>query len=272
MVANTAVVMHSDRTMLARPQFLFIFGAAGSGNTFMFNCLAQDPGVYGINEDAFGATLERLLQSEREMGKCPHSVSAFVAFLRALRRDRPTLVLKTPSNLRRVELLRKHLPQPRFICMVREPHAAIASGLERHNLPVREVADLWRRDAQQALELPREEACIVSFEALARDPAAALLEVSRRVFPLSPEATTYALRVNRPERADAAWWQGKVPAQVQAEIRDCVTRLRLTEMYFQLTATDAAAPTSQGRVPGWLSRPLRRAKREVFRGWYRLVR
>jgi len=43
----------------------------------MFNCLTQDQNVYGIDEHALGATLERFIESEREMGKCPHSVARF---------------------------------------------------------------------------------------------------------------------------------------------------------------------------------------------------
>ncbi|HEX4936530.1 MAG TPA: sulfotransferase, partial [Gemmatimonadaceae bacterium] len=137
---------------MERPPFVFVVGAAGSGTTFMFRCLTQDPDTYGINEDALGPLLAQLQRSEEEFGRCPHSTAAFRDFLHALRADRPTLVLKTPSNLRCVDALRRVLPGARFVCLVREPHSAVASGLERHRQPVADVAALWQRDMERAHE------------------------------------------------------------------------------------------------------------------------
>jgi len=71
------------------PEFVYVFGAVGSGNTFMFRCLTQDENTYGVNEDAFGSTLERLVGSEKDYAKCPHSISEFIRFMQALRKDPP---------------------------------------------------------------------------------------------------------------------------------------------------------------------------------------
>jgi len=266
--------MHSRQNgvSITAPQFLFVFGAAGSGNTFMFSCITQDANVYGVNEDAFGSTLERLLQSEHEVGKCPHSLKTFLDFLFALRKDRRTLVLKTPSNLRRIELLRKHIPNPRFIYMLREPHAAIVSGLSRHKQSVEEVAKIWQSDCKLLLDHQADDLTVVGYEQLARDPGAVIDRLAETVLPLSTDVAVYASRMHRPERSDDAWWKAKVSGDVQREIERWVDELALVDLHRQAGGEQTTVANGAVRSPGLLMRPLLRAKKEFFRGWYKVFK
>ena len=260
------------------PEFLFICGAVGSGNTFMFNCLTQDENVYGVNEDALGSTLHRLIESERDMGTCPHSIEAFLGFLQALRRDRRTLILKTPSNLRYIEILKKYLPRPRFVTMIREPHAAITSGIARHanGTPIEKNAHIWLGDCRRYAELGGD-CLVVTFEDLARNPEAVMRRISDQVLPLSESVFTYARRMHDPQRADPQRWKTKVDKDVQRQIEHWVDTLQLEDLYRSISATAATRrpDVSNGRAPA-PSRPFRslmaRGTRQFFRGWYRIRR
>ncbi len=258
------------------PKFVFICGSVGSGNTLMCSCVTRDENVYGVNEDAFGSTLQRLILSEKDIGACPHGAEAFVEFLHALRRDRRTLVMKTPSNLRRMALLREYLPGSRFIVMIREPHAAIVSGLKRHGntRDVEAVAELWLSDSQYYKEMD-DDSIMVTFEEIVRDPAAALQRVSDRILPLSADAFAYGSRVNRPERADPQWWKSKVSDQVAREIEKCVEKMGLMAVYdsvAEATGQGASAELGGDSPVSSLLKPLLTARKQFFRVWYRLTR
>ena len=270
--------MDSARLDRHAPEFVFIFGAVGSGNTFMFNCLTQDENVYGVNEDKFGDTLYRILESEKEMGKCPHSLDAFIAFLHALRCDRRTLILKTPSNIRRVAVLRKYLPKSRCIMMIREPHAAITSGIARHasDFSIEKNARIWLNDCRRYADLD-EESLIVTYEQLARDPTALMRRVSDRIMPLSEAVFAYARRMHRPERADPERWKTKVDSETADEIEHWVETLELEKHHRAVAAmaesNGQGLSSEQAAVPRpRFLRPLERAKKEFFRAWYRVRR
>jgi len=270
--------MNSQEIDVPIPEFVFVCGAVDSGNTFMFNCITQDENVFGVNEDALGSTLDRLLLSEQEMGKCPHSVDAFVDFMYALRHDRRTLVLKTPSNIRYTKSIRKYLPKSRFILMIREPHAAIVSGLERHGVDctVERAARIWLSDRRFYTQLDSD-SIAVAFEDLVTDPTSTLRHVSDRILPLSPSVLTYAARMYRPERAKPAWWQAKVDERVRKEMEHWVEKLDLSELYRSAGGTAKSSEgqpenSSTGFTARSLVAPLVTAKKEFFRAWYRLIR
>jgi len=212
------------------------------------------------------------LQSEHEIGKCPHSLRVFLEFLFALRKDRRTLVLKTPSNLRRIDLLRQHIPNSRFIYMLREPHAAIVSGLSRHKQSVEEVATIWQNDCQLLLNHRGDDLTVVAYEQLAREPATVIARLSETVLPLSEDVVTYATRMNRPERSGDEWWRAKVTSDVQQEIEQSVKRLGLVELHRQAATEGRATPSDTLKSTNILMRPLVRAKKEFFRGWYRVFK
>ena len=270
--------MPNHETNKPVPEFVFICGAVGSGNTFMFNCLTQDENVYGVNEDAFGSTLHRLMESERTMGKCPHSIDAFLDFLQALRRDRRTLVLKNPSNLRHVKVLRKYLPGSRFILVIRQPHAAIVSGMARHaaGTSIEETARTWLRDSRFIAESGGD-CTVVTFEELARDPEAVMHRISEQIMPLSESVFAYARRMHDPQRADGDRWKTKVDKETQQQIEHWAELLELERIYHTITR---AAEQERGEAvkyeaahgisPFW--RPLAEVRRQFFRGWYRLRR
>jgi hypothetical protein len=251
----------------ARPPFLFVVGAPGSGNTLMFLSLVRDPHVYGVNEDAFGSTLGRLLRNDRAMGTCPHGVSRFVDFMNALRHDRATLVLKTPSNVRELPALREHLPGSRFICMIREPHAAVASGLPRHRQSAASVAHLWKVDMERVLDSVRDDVLIVPFEALVAGPGRVFEVIAERVGPLSPEVGRYASRMADPERAADAWWQRRIDPDTQREIRRSVLDLDLPQTHRRVLAL-APAEFRDGVDRAPVRRPLDRLRRLLFRARY----
>ncbi len=259
-----------------RPEFVFICGAVGSGNTFMFNCLTQDRDVFGVNEDDFGGTLVRLLESERDFGKCPHALPAFIEFLHGLRRDRATLVLKTPSNLRHRQAIRAHLPGSRFVMMIREPHAALVSALRGRSLTadVETLARIWLQDAGPFRE-PGSDSLVLSYEELVRSPVTALQRVARAISPLSPSVFTYAERMHRPERSGAEHWRSKLDEATARDIERWVETLGLSALYDGIVSgvakAESTVPASGASVAVRAS-PVTRARRELFRVWYRLVR
>ncbi|AHG88401.1 hypothetical protein J421_0864 [Gemmatirosa kalamazoonensis] len=251
-----------------RPPFLFVCGAPGTGNTFLFLSLVEDERVYGIDEDAFGSTLERLVRSEREFGRCPHGVAAFAAFLHALRADRDTLVLKTPNNLHALGLLRRHLPnEVAAVCMVREPRAAIVSGIERHRRPPREVAELWARDMRLLLAPENADVVVARYEQLVTDPDALLDTIARRM-PIAPAVRAYARRMRDPARADAARWRRRVEPDVAREIDASVIALGLDALHADVVRR-ADADGAWEAPPAPRTRLLAPARRLLYRAWYR---
>jgi len=242
----------------------------------MFNCLTQDENVYGVNEDAFGSTLHRLIESEKSTGKCSHSIEAFLGFLLALRRDRRTLVLKNPGNLRYGKILLKYLPNSRVVAMIREPRAAITSGVARHSegTPIEENAKRWLRDCEHIVNL-ESDCLVVAYEQLAGDPTAVMQRIADRIMPLSDAVFTYARQMHRPERANPERWKTKVAPEAADQIEHWVQVLEL-ERHYQAVAAKAE---SNGQVTAseqavaarsLLRRPLERVKKEFFRAWYRL--
>ncbi|WP_372716864.1 sulfotransferase [Novipirellula sp.] len=256
------------------PQNIFVCGAVGSGNTFMFNCLTQDKDSYGINEDALGTTLHRLVESEREMGKCPHSVEAFSQFLTMLRADRQTLVLKTPSNLRHAALISRLFPSTVFVKMVREPHAAITSGIARHdsNASIEENARRWLRDCDE-IRNSSENSLVVAFEDLVRDPERVIKRVSESVKPLSDAVFTYAKRMHHPERADAERWKLKIDSAKQQQVEHWVAELKLKDAYNSVLSNsiDGKMDLSCRSAAASSPNPFSGLKKQFYRLWYRVV-
>ena len=252
--------------MESPPRFVFICGAVGSGNTLMFDCLTRDPHTYGINEDALGATLERFCQSEKDFGRCPHAIDTFLDFLAALRNDRRTLVLKTPSNLRRRSLIRKHIPDVSFVMMVREPHAAIVSGLARHHeATVEETARIWLRDYEQYAQ-PDEWSIVVTFESLVCQPRETLDALRKKLMPLDDKVLAYAEQIASPQRASSAWWQSKVDAETVDRISQAVGELRLGEKYRHLSDQSIVPPNESLQPAPTRIGPVRRAT-DKLREW-----
>ena len=256
------------------PRFVFVCGAVGSGNTLLFDCLTRDSRTYGINEDALGSTLHRFIRSESDFGRCPHCLDAYLHFLDALRRDRDTLVLKTPSNLRHKSILERHIPDARFLITVREPHAAIASGTFRHDASksVREIGEIWLRDYSLALK-SLGDAMIVPFEHMVTTPETVLKMISSRIMPVAPSVFEYAASVTNASRGSPGWWRSKVGDKTAARIERCVEELRLGEFYETLVERSGLSVT---RITGTKSRFGRIARaREKLRewavkGWYRV--
>jgi hypothetical protein len=269
--------MTTGETQSAIPEFVFVCGAVGSGNTFMFSSLTADPHTYGLNEDGLGRTLENLLRPENGP-TCPHAVDRYVEFMHGLRHDRRTLVLKTPANIRVATDLRRFLPSSLFIVMIREPHAAVVSGISRHGdrYSIEDIARIWRSDYEHLPEVGGN-GLVITFDELASDPVAALSRVAE-IMPLAPEVFTYATRVNRPDRSATDRWKSKVDETARREVERWVAELGLTEIYraaqsrvgvgakLQLATGPHAA--DGGR---WLT-PLSLAKKQFFRAWYWLKR
>lgn len=258
------------------PDFVFVCGAVGSGNSFMFSCLTQDKNVYGINEDYLGTLLHRLLVSERDIGKCPHSVRSFTEFMYSLRGDRQTLVLKTPANIRYKAQLLKFLPNSRFITMIREPHAAIASGIPRHNKNVEEVAQIWVSDNQFITQLTSD-SMVVAFDNIVLDPVSTLSCISNNLMPLSPEVFKFADRIKRPERADPKWWHNKVDERIRGEIEYWVDKLHLDEFYDTVLASSklTGQPTEEtikNTNTPFILKSSMLIKRLFFMVWYKIIK
>ncbi|EMI15306.1 tyrosylprotein sulfotransferase 2 [Rhodopirellula maiorica SM1] len=240
----------------------------------MFNCLTQDNDSYGVNEDALGTTLHRLVESEREMGKCPHSVEAFGQFLSLLRGDRQTLVLKTPSNLRHAALISRLFPSTIFIKMVREPHAAITSGIARHdsNASIEENARRWLRDCDE-IGNSSENSLVVAFEDLVQDPERVMKRISESVKPLSDAVFTYAKRMHHPERADSGRWKSKLDSAKQQQVEHWVAELKLKDAYESVLSNsiDGKMELPRRTVSAASTSPVAGLKRHFYRFWYKVV-
>ena len=242
----------------------------------MFSCLTQDPRVFGVNEDAFGSTLHRLVTSEQEMGKCPHSLDAFKRFMVALRGNRETLILKTPSNIRHIKLIQRHFPSSRFILMVREPHAAIASGVARHQqgTPIDDNARLWQESYQLHTELEHI-SLIVNYEHLVNQPLEAIQAASQAIRPFSDEVTAYARRMHDPHRAGKDRWRTKVNAEQADEIERCIESRKLDQIYQSLLDHERSSLRLSGDSIAKELTEVREGlignlRRQFFRAWYQV--
>lgn len=259
------------------PEFVFVCGAVGSGNTFMFGSLTKDKHVYGINEDGLGHTMQNFLRPENA-STCPHALDELVALMHRLRHDRRTLILKTPSNIRFATDIRKYFPSSRFIVMIREPHAAVVSGISRHGerYSIEDIARIWLSDYEH-LDKTGDDSVVITFDELVSDPSGALSRVGE-FLPLGDEVFTYANRVNRPDRSTAEWWKSKVDESMQREVERWVAELGLAEIYQAAQGNAGENKLQDG--PRFRGAPARNrflarlvvAKKELFRVWYRLTR
>lgn len=212
---------------------VFICGAVGSGNSFLYEIITEDQSVYGVNEDAMGGTLNRLVISEKETGKCPHSIKAFKNFLRELQGDREHLLLKTPANLLHVDLILEHFPETKFLCTLREPYAAIVSGLARHRQSVEVVAKAWQDDAKRIANMPKN-AVIIPFELLTSSPATVIEQVSQSTIPLGEKSVKYAAVKLKVDRQDPKRWEKKVDEETKNKIYQVVEELGLLSLHQEL--------------------------------------
>lgn len=258
------------------PEFVFVCGAVGSGNTFMFGSLTKDPNVFGINEDGLGTTLQNFLRPENA-STCPHAITEYTAFMHRLRKDRRTLILKTPANIRFATSIHEHLPGSRFIVMIREPHAAIVSGISRHGerYSIEDIARIWLSDYEHLAEAGHD-AVVITFDELVSDPRAALSRVAE-FLPLDTEVFTYATRVNRPDRSTSEWWRSKIDESVQREVERWVDELGLADIYRAAQTGEGAGARAPSVETGGLARsrvlaPFVVARKQFFRAWYRLTR
>ena len=270
--------MTTERERSTIPDFVFVCGAVGSGNSFLFSSLTMDKNVYGLNEDGLGRTLENLLRPENVSTLCPHGVDRYVEFMHRLRSDRRTLILKTPANIRWATSIRKYLPNSRFVVMIREPHAAVVSGISRHGelYDIEAIARIWLSDYGHLPETG-DDRVVITFEELVADPAAVLNRIAD-FMPLGPEVFAYATSVNRPERSASDRWRTKVDESVAREIERWVAELGLTEIYESaqdgVGLSRSVARATRRAVVGrsGIFAPLVLAKKQLFRIWYRLRR
>jgi len=262
------------------PEFIYVCGAVGSGNSFMYSSLVKDKNIYGINEDAFGTTLKNLLNDEN-ISTCPHSVNEFINFMYKLRKDRMMLLLKTPSNIRYMKLIREYMPNSRFILMIREPHGAIVSGIKRHgkNYSIEEIARIWLKDCEYHYPL-EQDSIVITFEQLIIYPEDTLKLVSEKIVPIGPEVYKYASRVNRPERMGSDWWRSKISKDVQKEVEHWVKALDLNEKYNKIIESNKLSrpeTDNKSKQPLQISnlsiiKPFVTFKKQLFRFWYRIKR
>lgn len=253
--------------------FVFICGAVGSGNTFLFETLANNRSTYAVNEDGLGALLNRLNASEREFGFCPHSVEAFVNFAYALKSDRDVLILKTPSNLAHMEQLAKALPRSRFIITIREPHASVVSGTRRHGRGLEFAAQEWEKDAKRAIERI-DAAIVVSYENLMADPRATLQPINDHVVPLDKSVFAYASKTSDPYRASPEHWKKNLAAREVSQVQEIVATYQLDTYYQHITGKQYTVPSRAAMSPapaGWRRR-VGGLRRRLFKGIFRLLR
>lgn len=254
------------------PSFVFVCGAVGSGNTFMFRCLSQDQNVYGVNEVDLGRLLDRLIRSEKLGSKCPHSLDAYVKFMLALKGNRRTLLEKNPANIRYKATLKKYLPNSRFIAMLREPHAAIVSGLDGRSIvsTPESVARLWLSDFELVVQ-PDTDAIVVFYDHFVTNPAPILAAIAERIMPVSSDVYTFANRMIHPDRSAQDRWHQKVDAGTGNEIKDWVSRLGLDKLYRDALLRSDAATNGSFDGESWQEsqNTVTKAKRLFFKAWYK---
>lgn len=253
--------------------FIFICGAVGSGNTFLFETLANNRSTYAVNEDGLGTLLNRLNASEQEFGFCSHSVDAFVHFAYRLKADRDVLILKTPSNLAHMNELTHALPNSQFILTIREPHASLVSGTRRHGRGLEFAAHEWEKDAKRAID-KLDAAIVVSYEQLMADPKASLQPINDHAMPLEKSVFAYASQTSDPYRASPEHWKKNLSSDEIDQAKRIVRTHQLDTYYQQITGSDPALPaqsTNATRRTGW-RRTLGGQRRRLFKGFFRLLR
>lgn len=248
--------------------FIFVCGAVGSGNTFLFECLANNQNLYGINEDGLGGLLTRLQQSERNYGFCPHSLEAFANFAYALKGERETLLLKTPSNLSHMDKLVDTLPNSSFIVTMRDPHASILSGTRRHQRGIDFAAKEWEKDAKQALDsLGR--VTIVSYEHLMQEPQTCLQAVNDHIMPLDNAVFSYASKAADPYRATGEWWRRNLSNAEIEDIESVVADRELVNLYEQVCGIRAVeTPSADARPRSRWRRKLDTWRRRLMKALF----
>ena len=251
------------------PQFVFICGPVGCGNSFLFRCLTEDTGNYGIDEGNIGGTLRRLTESERNIVRCPHAREAFVEFMHSLAADRHTFIEKSPSNIRHQSFLRETLDTVHFIFTVREPHAAIVSGLSGRTLvkDTEHVARLWRSDCELITNASPGD-IIVIYDDFVRDPTPTLNRISENVLPLSDNVYRFANRMTRPDRADTSRWRSRIDHATAEEIEYWVRELGLDTMFASFRGGgQPSTPALSHPTPASLI--FQRARAQFFNLYYR---
>jgi len=95
-------------------------------------------------------------------------------------RDKPVLLEKSPPNLVRTREILAHFQPARFIIMVRDPYAQSEGLVRRNHWPIAKAANFslmcLRRQRENARAL--EDATVLTYEALVRDPAAACAQLT----------------------------------------------------------------------------------------------
>lgn len=218
------------------PKFIFICGPVGCGNSFLFRCLTEDTGNYGIDEGDLGGILRRLTEPKRNIMRCPHAGEAFVDFMHALARDRPAFIEKTPSNIRHQSFLREALDHVHFLFTIREPHAALASGLSSGRAlrkDVEHVAQLWRSDCELIGNSGTGDLTVI-YDDFVRDPTPTLDRISEHILPLGDNVYRFADRMARPDRSDASRWQSRTDRATAERIEYWVQELGLDSTFESL--------------------------------------
>lgn len=250
-------------------RFIFICGPVGSGNSFLFRCLTEGTDNYGIDEGDLGGILRRLTEPKRNNVRCPHAREAFMEFMHSLAGDRPTLIEKSPSNIRHQSLLRETLGDVHFLFTVREPRAALVSALAGRSLvkDVEHVARLWRSDCELIAAAGSEDT-IVIYDEFVRSPAPTLDRIAANVLPLGDNIYRFADRMTRPDRSDPSRWRTRVDRVTAEGIEHWVRELGLDTIFESFRRGDQQSVRKLPPVTASAS-IFQRARAQVYNLYYR---
>ena len=217
--------------------FGFICGSGHSGTSLIANILAG-------HDDVWMPLYETGLFLRRQVNLTYKHQKWRLSALRARRR---VILEKTPRHIHVLNTIRKHVPRPRFLIMVRDGRD-VAASMERRFGEVRVGIDRWIEDNTFALaERDAEDVMICRYEDFIESPEAALQRICAFFdLPYTPALLDYhkqprlwfrvqelkqgSDRGHKDQRAHRNWqinqplfdgrnrWQGELDAKSVAEL------------------------------------------------------
>jgi Sulfotransferase family len=155
-------------------------------------------------------------------GACASPWDLFGAIVRDLAGPAATYGEKTPEHLRCWKALTRRAPHLRFVCVVREPRAVVASNLQvpfaPHSVPW--LAERWRTDQGMVLAarnaLGPQRFLTLRYEDVVADPDAALAEMS--TFLDVPVGPADAATDTDPQlHMEWEWWKERAGAPITTD-------------------------------------------------------
>jgi hypothetical protein len=161
-------IVHSLPAGRRRNGPVFIVGCGHSGTSLMLRMLGAHSRIHAIQSETYAAVGERAEEFAvlaRNFGKS------------AAMNWRPRWAEKTPKHVEHVEFIRRHLPEAKFIGIVRDPRD-VANSLKKRFGDLAAGIDRWISDNNELLSHRGEPWFhVVRYEDLVSDPRATMASI-----------------------------------------------------------------------------------------------